>query len=159
MVRAVPVLVGAVPIVRPHDRYPTTPLHGLVHLFEERGDRLLVFEVLEEVGHVDPVEMTVGQLGVHDRGNDHCRIRLVRRLGIRDLINSPGLLCRNRADELAAAGSRVQQLLWPAHQLVYMSPDLAPNGDSSVLVDVAKAIAVQALVVHSGSLTFLYSTP
>ena len=57
VVGAVPVLVGAVAVVRPHDRDPAALLHRAVHLFEEGGDRLLVVEVLEEVGDEDAVEV------------------------------------------------------------------------------------------------------
>ena len=119
-----------------------------VHLFQEGGDRLLVVEVLEEVGDEDAVEVVGGQLGVHDRGDDHLRVRLVRGLVVADRVDRPGLLRRDRADELAAAGGRVEDLLRASHQAVDVGADLLPDRDPAVLVDVAEAEAVEALVVH-----------
>ena len=140
VIGAVPVLVGAVAVVRPHDRDPAALLHRPVHLFEEGGDRLLVVEVLEEVGDVDAVEVVLGQLGVHDHRGDHLRVGLVRRLLVADRVDRPGLSRRHGADELAAPGCRVEDLLRAPHQAVDVGRDLVPDGRAAVLVDVPEAV-------------------
>ena len=148
VIGAVPVLVGAVAVVGAHDRDPPAALHRGVHLFQEGGDRLLVVEVLEEVGDEDAVEVVAGELGVHDHRGNHGGVGLVGGLLVADGVDRPGLLGGDRADELAAAGGRVEDLLRAAHQAVDVGADLLPDRDPAVLVDVAEAEAVKALVVH-----------
>ena len=90
-----------------------------------------------------------GELGLHDLGRDHGRVGLVQGLLVADCVDRPGLLRGNRADELAAAGGRIEDLLRAPHQLVHMGPDLLPDSDPRVLVDVAEPVGVEALEVHS----------
>ena len=122
-----------------------------MHPFEEGRYRLLVVEVLEEVGDVDAVEVIAGQLRLHDRRGDDLRLGLVGGLLVADGVHGPGLLRGDSADELAPSGGRIEDLLRASHQTVDVRPDLPPDGEAAGLVDVAEAVGVEALVVHRGS--------
>ena len=150
MVGAVPVVLRAVAVVGPHDRNPAARFHRVAHLFEEGGDRLLVVQVLEEVGDEDAVKVGGRQVGVLDFRDDPFGHRFVGCLGVGDLVDRPGLLGRDRLDELAAAGGRIEDGGRTTHQPVYVRRDLAPDRGPGTLVDVAEAVVVQALIVHRG---------
>jgi hypothetical protein len=98
-----------------------------VQLAEQGRDRVLVGQVLEEVGDPYAVEVVLGQVGVHDVGDDHLDA-VGLEVGLLDHVDGPALARRDGADELPAASRGVEHALRGAHPVVHVLGDLAPHG-------------------------------
>jgi hypothetical protein len=148
VVGAVEVVLGAVPEVRAHDRYPAARLHHVKQLAEHGSDRVLVRQVLEEVRKEYAVEVILRQVGVHDVRDDHLHPGGLK-VALPDEVDAPALGRRDRCDELAAARGRIQHTARRAHPAVQVTRDLLPHCLPAGLIDVAEPVLVQPLVVHA----------
>ena len=148
VVGEVEVLPHAVAEVRPHDRDPPSRSGAVAHPLQERGDRLLAEQVLEEVGDEHAAEVLARQLGRHDLRDDQAGSLAGDALLVVDRVDRPALRGRDRVDELATPGGGVEHPLGTPQQLVQHRRDRDPDIVAAALVDPTEAVLIQALVVH-----------
>src|SRR4051812_20053537 len=103
--------------------------------------------MFKHVGYKHSIECSLGKVSIENRSDANVDALDARKPMI-DKVDRPPLLGRTVGYEFAEARGWVEHAGGPAHPRVKVGCDLGPNGNARRLIDVSKAIAVDAVEVQ-----------